>query len=33
MTAGGWVFLFSSLGFVWGLTVWCYYKVLTAPEK
>lgn len=32
MTALGWVFLFSSLLFVWGLTGWCFYKVLTFHE-
>lgn len=29
MTAGGWVFLISSLAFVWGLTGWCFYKVVS----
>ena len=31
MTALGWIFLISSLTFVWGLTGWCFYKVLTLP--
>lgn len=31
MTALGWIFLVSSLAFVWGLTMWCYYKVLNLP--
>lgn len=29
MTALGWIFLVSSLVFVWGLTAWCFYRVLT----
>jgi hypothetical protein len=29
----GWIFLILSLGFVWGLAAWCYYQVLTLPEK
>jgi len=32
MTALGWIFMFVSLGFVWGLAIWCFRKVLTAPE-
>lgn len=28
MTIGGWIFLLSSLAFVWGLTIWCFKKVL-----
>lgn len=32
MTAGGWLFMLVSLVFVWGLTGWCFYRVLTAPE-
>ena len=32
MTAGGWILLVVSLSFVWGLTGWCYWKILTAPE-
>jgi len=32
MTFMGWVFLGISLSFVWGLTVWCFYRVVTAPE-
>ena len=31
MTALGWIFLVSSLAFVWGLTGWCFYKVMTLP--
>jgi hypothetical protein len=33
MTFLGWLFLAVSLAFVWGLTLWCYYKVLTAPTE
>jgi hypothetical protein len=29
MTVLGWTFLIVSLAFVWGLTIWCYYKVFT----
>lgn len=32
MTALGWLFLAVSLTFVWSLTLWCYYKVLTFEE-
>ncbi len=31
-TAGGWAFLLVSIVFVWGLTGWCFYKVLTVPN-
>jgi hypothetical protein len=31
MTPLGWIFLFMSLAFVWGLVGWCFYKVLTVP--
>lgn len=33
MTIGGIVFMVTSLAFVWGLTAWCFYKVLTAPAE
>ena len=33
MTTLGWIFLLSSTAFVWGLTGWCYYKVLTVKEE
>ena len=29
----GWVFLIVSLAFVWGLTGWCFFKVLTIPDN
>lgn len=32
MTAFGFVFMVTSLVFVWGLTFWCFKKVLTAPD-
>ncbi len=32
MTSGGWAFMILSLLFVWGLTGWCFYKVMTVPE-
>ncbi len=33
MTPLGWIFLTVSLVFVWGLTGWCFYKVLTYKER
>jgi hypothetical protein len=33
MTPIGWIFLTLSMVFVWGLTGWCFYKVLTAPRE
>jgi hypothetical protein len=33
MNPYGWVFLIASLAFVWGLTIWCFYRVLTAPAE
>ena len=33
MTPAGWVFLIASLAFVWGLTLWCFYKVLMTGEQ
>lgn len=33
MTAGGWAIMLGSLTCVWGLALWCYYKVLTAPPE
>jgi hypothetical protein len=32
MTFLGWVFMLGSAAFVWGLTGYCFYRVLTAPE-
>jgi hypothetical protein len=31
MTALGWIFMLASLAFVWGLTLWCFRKVLSLP--
>ena len=33
MTPLGWIFLLVSLAFVWGLTGWCFYRVLTFEEE
>lgn len=33
MTFLGMVFMVTSLAFVWGLAIWCYRKVLTAPPE
>lgn len=33
MTFAGWIFLTISLCFVWGLVIWCYYKVFTYKEE
>ena len=33
MTPLGWIFLVASLTFVWGLTGWCFWKVLTVKEE
>lgn len=32
MTPLGWLFLIVSLSFVWGLTGWCFKKVLTIKD-
>ena len=29
MTAGGWIFMLTSVGFVLGLVGFCFYRVLT----
>ncbi len=31
MTPLGWIFLVVSLTLVWGLSFYCYFRVLTAP--
>ena len=31
MTGWGWLFLICSLSFVWGLTGYCYHRLLKAP--
>jgi hypothetical protein len=33
MTTLGWLFMLVSVGFVWILTGWCYFKVLTYDES
>lgn len=33
MTPLGWLFLIVSLGFVWVLTLWCFYKVLSSHDE
>lgn len=33
MTIGGWITMIVSLTFVWGLTFWCFKRVLTAPGE
>ena len=33
MRPGGWITMLLALGFVWGLTIWCYYRILTAPSE
>lgn len=32
MTAGGWIFMLSSVGFVVCLVAYCFYRVLTTPN-
>jgi len=32
MTILGWIFMVTSVGFVWGLCGWCFYKVLSIQE-
>lgn len=32
MTTLGMLFMIGSLVFVWGLTFWCFRRVLTAPK-
>ena len=33
MTLGGWLFFGVSMALVWGLTIWCYWQILTAPDQ
>ena len=33
MNLGGWAIMLVSLVFVWGLTGWCFYRVLTSPPE
>jgi hypothetical protein len=33
MTTVGWIIMIVSNAFVWGLTGWCFYRVLTLPPE
>lgn len=33
MTLGGWITMVVSLIFVWGLTFWCFKRVLVTPQE
>jgi len=33
MTTAGWIIMLVANGFVWGLTAWCFYRVLTQPPE
>jgi len=33
MTAGGWLFMIVSVGFVVVLVTYCFYRVLTLPPE
>jgi len=33
MRIGGWISMLAALAFVWGLAIWCFYRVLTAPAE
>ena len=33
MTIAGWIFMLVSLVLVWGVTIWCYKKLLSAPKE
>jgi hypothetical protein len=33
MNAGGWITMLVSLAFVWGLTLWCFRRVLKSPQE
>lgn len=32
MTTGGWIMMILSIGFVLGLTFFCFYRVLASPR-
>lgn len=32
MTTLGWIFMLTSVGAVWGMTIWCFRKVLTTKD-
>lgn len=33
LTTTGWIFMLSSLTFVWGLAFWCFRRVLAGPKE
>lgn len=33
MNLGGWIFMTLSVGCVWGLAIWCYYRTFKAGSK
>lgn len=33
MTTLAWIFMLSSVSFVVGLTIWCFYRVLRSNKK
>ena len=33
MTTGGWIFMGLSVGFVWSLAGWCFYRVLFKGDE
>ena len=33
MNVGGWLFMLLSLAFVWGLTGYCFYRILSLPPE
>jgi hypothetical protein len=32
LSAAGWIFMILSVGFVWGLAIYCFRQVLKSPE-
>ncbi len=33
MNAGGWIIMLSMLALVWSVTIWAYYRLLSAPRQ
>lgn len=33
MNIWGWIFMLTSWGFIIGLTIFCFYRVLVEPEQ